>query len=54
MRKLLIFGVILFSAGWAIRSTVIMHSYDNKPLGGAMVAVGFLLMGIAITRMMKK
>lgn len=50
---MLIIGVIIFASGWAIRSTVIMHSFDNKPLGGAMVAVGFIVMAAGIIKLVK-
>jgi len=49
-RAILITGVILFAAGWAIRSTMLMHGYENKPIGGALVAVGFLVIGWGIMR----
>jgi len=54
MRKLLIFGLIIFSAGWAIRSTYLMKSVVNKPIGGVLITIGLLLMGISVSRMIKK
>lgn len=56
MRLLIIFlcfGILVFLAGWAIRSTFIMHGYSNKPIGGAMVAAGFLVMGVSVWRILK-
>lgn len=54
MRILLIIGVILFAAGWAYRSTVLLHTYANKPIGGILVTIGFVIMGIAMWRLVKK
>lgn len=54
MKKWLIFGMILFSSGWAIRSTYLMHSYDNKPIGGVLITIGFLLIGMSVIKMLKK
>lgn len=43
-----IVGLVIFAAGWAIRSTVVMHSYANKPVGGALIVLGFLILGGSI------
>lgn len=50
----LIFGFVLFMLGWAIRSTFIMANFVNKPLGGAVLTAGMLIMGYAAYRLLKK
>lgn len=47
-------GLVLFFIGWAIRSTFLMHTYANKPLGGIIVAVGMLIMGIFSYKLLKR
>lgn len=39
----LVIGVIIFAAGWSVRSTFIMQGYVNKPIGGVLIAVGALI-----------
>lgn len=43
----LVFGFVLFIGGWAIRSTFIMYDQVNKPLGGAILTTGMLIIGYA-------
>jgi hypothetical protein len=50
----LIIGFSLFMLGWAIRSTFIMHNFVNKPLGGAILTTGMLIMGYAAYKLLNK
>jgi hypothetical protein len=50
----IIMGFSIFFIGWAIRSTFLMYSYTNKPLGGAIMALGMLITGIYGVKLLKR
>lgn len=50
----LITGMVIFFIGWAIRSTFLMHTYANKPLGGIIVATGMLIIGVYAYKLLKR
>lgn len=49
----LLIGIVIFAAGWAVRSTYIMHGFVNKPIGGALICLGFFVIGISLWRIIK-
>lgn len=49
----IIVGFIVFALGWAIRSTYVMHSYVNKPIGGALITIGFMVLAWGIFKLIK-
>lgn len=50
----LVIGLAMFMCGWAVRSTFVMHNFVNKPLGGAFVAAGLLVISYAAYKLLKK
>jgi uncharacterized membrane protein len=50
----LVLGVLMIGGGWAIRSTFIVDNYANKPLGGAMITVGGLIVAMCAYSLMRK
>lgn len=47
-------GVLLIGCGWAVRSTFIADNYINKPLGGAMITVGGLIVVMCAYGLIRK
>jgi len=54
LRTFFVVGFVVFLTGWAIRSTFIMHNYENKPLGGGLIAIGMFAMGVSAFKLLKK
>lgn len=50
----LVVGLALFFVGWAFRSTVPIAYYHNKPVGGAMMAIGMFVFGIFLYKLLKR
>lgn len=50
----MIAGLVIFFIGWAIRSTFLLHSYTNKPLGGIIIAAGMFIVGIFAYKLLKR
>lgn len=53
MHIVFLIGFVAFIAGWSIRSTFVMQGYVNKPVGGIMIAIGALVMGISLYKIIK-
>jgi hypothetical protein len=56
MNKIIILalGVLLIGCGWAIRSTFMVDNYANKPLGGAMITAGGLIVALCAYGLIRK
>jgi hypothetical protein len=50
----LVLGVLMIGGGWAIRSTFIVDNYANKPLGGAMITIGGLIVVMCAYGLIRK
>lgn len=51
---ILIGGIAMFGVGWAIRSTFLIANYVNKPIGGAMVTIGAVMISLSIIMIFNK
>lgn len=50
----IVVGLVLMMSGWIIRTSFIMHSYSNKPVGGIIMAIGMLIIGWMAYKLLKK
>jgi hypothetical protein len=51
---ILALSVLMIGSGWAIRSTMLMEDYANKPIGGALITIGVLAFVLSVYWLFRK
>jgi hypothetical protein len=47
-------GFLMIGSGWAIRSTMLIDNYVNKPIGGALITIGVVVFVLSVFWLFKK